>query len=244
MDNSFTSGLFGGIIGVLFSHPLDTLRVRVQSGNYNMNKLYSGIRPPLVGVGIEKLLVFGNFEQIKKLNLINNQLGNVFASGMLSGLISTIIITPTEFLKINKQLGYRYHMNLFNLYRGWTSTLIREIPGYGIYFATYEILKNNSYNFYGDTFVYGGLSGATAWSVIYPSDVVKTKMQTTTNTSIFTVIQRLYQAGGMQAFYRGFPLAISRAFILHAGVFTGYEWYSKYVYKGQPLFSITHTEYK
>ena len=50
----FISGSLGGLMGVLISHPIDTIKTRVQIGSANniksaikMGNYYSGIKPPL-----------------------------------------------------------------------------------------------------------------------------------------------------------------------------------------------------
>ena len=233
-NNNFYAGLFGGVFGVCISHPLDTLRIRLQLGNKSIKGLYNGILPPLFGVGLEKLLVFGNYDKLKKMNYFSNSYINNFFCGMTTGLICTSIVTPIEKVKINLQNNR--NIKIFDLlypkylYRGWTSTLIREVPGYGIYFSLYEILKQNTTNFkWYYSLLYGGISGASAWAFIYPSDVIKTRMQKQNNIeTLHTCIIKLYKEGkGINIFYKGFTMALLRAFILHSGVFTGYELYLK-----------------
>jgi hypothetical protein len=51
----FFSGCFGGIIGVIISHPIDTIKSRIQKDiNFKdaikMKKFYSGLGSPLCGV--------------------------------------------------------------------------------------------------------------------------------------------------------------------------------------------------
>jgi len=242
MDKEFYAGLLGGITGITISHPIDTLRIRLQNNQRGVYRnLYKGILPPLFGVGLEKLLVFGNYEKCKNYQLIRNNNMNVLFSGLVSGALCTAIVTPIERLKINFQninssKNSRLDLikkttNLSILYRGLSSTLIREIPGYGIYFSIYEGCKKNTINYQlYHSFLYGGLSGSLSWVVIYPSDVIKTRMQTYGNEykNMRMCIKEIYREGGIRIFYRGISLAIMRAFILHAGVFSGYEFYIKY----------------
>jgi solute carrier family 25 carnitine/acylcarnitine transporter 20/29 len=242
MNKDFNAGLFGGITGVIISHPIDTIRIRIQNNQSNQFRgLYKGITPPLIGVGMEKFLVFGNYEKFKNYNTIKNRDLNIIVSGMASGLICTSIVTPLERFKINFQSVnsskqsrlalIKKTTNISTLYRGLSSTLIREVPGYGIYFGVYEACKRNTNNYqWYYSLLYGGLSGSSAWAVIYPSDVIKTRMQTDGNQyrNMRHCIKEIYREGGYPIFYRGFMAAMARAFILHAGVFSGYELYMKY----------------
>ena len=247
--NDFTYGLFGGFVGIIVSHPFDTIKTRIQSNrqlSFNdalkMRKLYSGIVPPLVGVMLEKSIVFGFYEKSKQHGLNN------FWSGIVGGFISTIIVTPVDRLKINFQ-NNELKINNFetakkifhpkNLYKGFTPTIFRETPGFGIYFSTYNYLttKFNSNIDLAKTFIIGSLSGLSAWTFIYPSDLIKTNYQS--NQSKLTLpqtIKEIWQnnnksntfSTGFKNFYRGFNFAILRAMPLHGGVFLGYEFSKKF----------------
>jgi len=212
-------GYVGGIIGTLMSHPIDTIRINKQSSmkpTYSLRSLYRGILTPIIGIGIEKAIVFGTYD------LINKKICNNFLSGVGAGFSSTIVVTPVEYFKIIYQNNSNIkQLRLKNLYRGWTATLFREVPGYGIYFYTYNKLINtfgkNNYTI----FMSGGLAGLTSWVFIYPADYIKTRMQYY-ETSFSTTTKEILKKG-ITGMYKGCSLALSRAFILHCGVFSGYE---------------------
>jgi solute carrier family 25 carnitine/acylcarnitine transporter 20/29 len=70
------------------------------------------------------------------------------------------------------------------LYRGITITVLREIPSFAGYFATYEIAKNYMWSddrtralSNGEVLFAGGLAGIGAWVPCYMQDVVKSRMQ-------------------------------------------------------------------
>jgi solute carrier family 25 carnitine/acylcarnitine transporter 20/29 len=50
------------------------------------------------------------------------------------------------------------------LFKGFWITFLREIPGWGVYFGSYEYFKNEDYNKY----ISGGLSGFSAWLIAIP----------------------------------------------------------------------------
>ena len=241
-NNNFTHGLIGGIVGTIFSHPFDTIKTRIQSSKVStikdavkMGKLYSGILPPLFGIGLEKSIVFGFYE------LAKNNGFNTFTSGLFGGFMSTVVVVPVDRLKIILQNNGTISKDIIkpsSLYKGFSITLFRETPGFGIYFTTYNYLTNNynrEFNL-GKTFLFGSLSGLNSWIFIYPSDLIKTKYQsicTNTNGStiantITNVIKTIYKTNGIKGFYKGFNLAIIRALPLHGGVFLGYELSKKY----------------
>ncbi len=250
-NNDFIYGLFGGFTGTLISHPFDTIKTRIQSNTVPtikqavlMKRLYSGITPPLVGIMLEKSIVFGFYEKAKQQGLNN------FTSGLIGGFMSTVIVTPVDRLKINYQNNelklnslqtVKQVFNPKNLYKGFTPTIFRETPGFGIYFSVYNHLVNNynQENNLAKTFLFGSLSGFTAWIFIYPSDLIKTNYQSehNGNLSLSQTIKKIYNTPNtsnqfinpFKNFYRGFGLAILRAMPLHGGVFLGYELSKKYL---------------
>jgi solute carrier family 25 carnitine/acylcarnitine transporter 20/29 len=248
MDNNYIYGLCGGLVGTLLSHPFDTIKTRIQTKKYTnildayrAGKLYSGLAPPLMGIMLEKSIVFGFYDKAKQYGLNN------FWSGIIGGLSSTIIVTPIDRLKIHFQNNEKTKINIRTLYKGFLPTVFRETPGFGIYFTTYNYLKNNNNananannylnTFILNTFIFGALSGLSAWIFIYPSDLIKTKYQAQNSTSLLNIIHNIWQENninnnfirGLSNYYKGFNLAIMRALPLHGGVFLGYEVSKKYI---------------
>jgi hypothetical protein len=238
----FIGGLFGGFVGVFCSHPFDTIKTKHQSNINNsslmktikttnsIKLLYRGVIPPLWGIGLEKCISFGIYNNIKNIKLFKNYYSNTAVSGILSGLCCTTIVTPIEKIKINLQNDNNSNIKqiikkngISNLYRGWSATFFREVPGYGIYFTTYELCKNNTSNFKPyHSFIFGALSGLNAWLFIYPPDSIKTIMQNE-NINFIQAANKIYDNYGIKGFYRGLSLGLFRAIPLHAGVFFGYE---------------------
>lgn len=236
---NFVGGTVGGFIGTLTSHPFDTIKNRIQTNNpysiYNIRDLYKGISVPLYGIALEKTIVFGAYNTTNNIlnkTYSNNQILNASISGLIAGILCTIIVTPVEKIKINMQnstnISNKYIYK--NLYKGWTATLTREVPGYSIYFTTYELCKkyiytnNNKIMSTIDNFMVGGLCGLTSWIFIYPQDKIKTIIQNTpADKKIKDVFREIRLNEGYKGFYRGFSLCLMRAIPLHAGVFAGYD---------------------
>lgn len=241
----FIAGLFGGTIGTLLGYPLDTLRVTYQHSNHTtlfsqckeLNKrgihsYYKGVATPLLGIAIEKSIIFGVSDILSKYRIFTTIFDNTFTqiacSGMISGFISTLIVVPTEKIKLNHQYQRSIHwkndiFKIHNLYKGWSISLLREVPGYAIYLTTYNQLKKNTTNMsLLHAPFYGALSGISAWVVIYPSDPIKTIMQLENNT-MYNAITNIYNKYGIYGFYRGYSMALLRCIPIHGGVFFGYE---------------------
>ena len=236
MDNHYVRGAFSGMFGIILSQPIDAIKTykQVESTTkfkYSIINLYKGVSSPLIGVGIEKALVFGTY------NLMQKQGFNITVSGGVSGLVASLVVTPYERLKILQQTNQKITLQTFypsNLYRGISATFTREVPGFAIYFTTYEKLKNNFYKSNGkeitllSSFIFGGVSGSVAWLFIYPQDKIKTMIQSNSSSiNIKTLIKSIYNNGGIKHFYSGFSYAILRAILLHSGTFSMMEYLSK-----------------
>jgi solute carrier family 25 (mitochondrial carnitine/acylcarnitine transporter), member 20/29 len=233
----YLAGTIGGCIGTIISHPFDTLRIKLQTesklsllqatrniyskGIFNF---YKGITPPLIGISLEKSIVFGTFYNLEKNPILKDKFKkyNLYLNGFIAGFLSTIIVTPVERFKIALQTNQNIRKIKINtIYSGWLSTVLRESPGYAIYFKTYELLKKENDTKI-NTFINGSLSGMSAWLFIYPSDRVKTLVQNK-NANYSNIMKEIYFKEGVLGYYRGFSLALLRCIPLHGGVFVGYE---------------------
>ena len=231
-DNQYVKGAISGMFGILISHPVDSIKTHMQTYknlstfNYKPTHLYRGIISPLLGVGLEKSLVFGTY------NFLHcNKKINIPVSGAISGFVASLIVTPYERIKILRQnqtqFLWKECLKPNFLFKGLSATFTREVPGFAIYFSTYEFLKNKFYTSQKkdidiiSSFIFGGIAGSTAWLFIYPQDRIKTIIQSNNNgkIKIMDLIKSTYKNGGIQQFYSGFSLAIARAILLHSGTF-------------------------
>ena len=232
---NFLHGWIAGINAVIVSHPIDTIKTNIQEKkfiNFNFRTLYKGLSAPLIGVGFEKAIVFGVFESTKKYT------NSDIISGALSGMSASFIVTPFERIKILLQTNQSISKNNFNksyLFQGLSATFYRETPGFAIYFATYNYLKNNYLQKNNissispfQSFTFGAIAGSSAWLFIYPQDRIKTIIQSSAkNITILNQIRSTYASGGLKQFYSGFSFAIMRAVLLHSGTFSMMEFLNK-----------------
>lgn len=239
--NDFMKGYVSGMFGLFISHPFDTLKVSFQENKpikkFDIKTLYKGVSSPLLGVGLEKAIVFGSYSTA--LNICrNHKISDKFAipiSGAISGFTCSFAVTPVDRIKILLQTNQKFTFRNVNLFRGLSATFVREVPGFAIYFSVYDgfkttFYKNQQIEIY-TAFLVGGLSGFTSWFLIYPPDRIKTRMQTnimTTNQPTFLETTKIiYKESGYRGFYRGFHFALMRAIPLHCGTFAMFEFLSK-----------------
>lgn len=121
--------------------------------------LFKGMSSPLMGLTFINAVVFFTYGKVKDILKVDESFnyGKIFVAGCASGLTSSVLVTPIELIKIRVQSdesrkGYgsfqtARHVLLTEgvrgLYRGLSVTAWKEIPSYGIYFASYELYKNN-----------------------------------------------------------------------------------------------------
>jgi solute carrier family 25 carnitine/acylcarnitine transporter 20/29 len=231
-SNNYIKGCISGMFGIIISHPIDSIKTHYQTTKgtkfrYSITNLYRGITSPLIGVGIEKAIVFGTYNYCRQ-NALNTPL-----SGAISGLAASLIVSPYERVKIMKQTGQIVTFSPSFLFKGLSATFTREVPGFAIYFSTYEWLKHRFYTSNNESitipssFLFGGISGTMAWIFIYPQDRIKTVLQSSTTSSIRDIIYNTYSSGGLKQFYSGFSFAVGRAILLHSGTFCMMEILSK-----------------
>mmetsp|Transcript_52577 Transcript_52577/g.151589 ORF Transcript_52577/g.151589 Transcript_52577/m.151589 type:complete len:329 (+) Transcript_52577:114-1100(+) len=136
------------------------------------------------------------------------------------------------------------------LYRGWCVTAWREVPAFGGYFALYDFFKDNLTSFFAQqsgmtekemasqnhsylwasSALAGGTTGALTWAVIYPFDIIKTRIQTAPMETpiekrrIVTIARNIIQNEGVGALFRGLNVTVIRAFPVNGIIFPVYEY--------------------
>ena len=128
----FVAGGFGGSCLVLVGHPLDTIKVRLQTmpkplpgqsplylgtldcakktvRNEGFSGLYKGMAAPLIGVTPMYAICFLGFGIGKSLQTPSGENGNftlfqIFKAGLLSGVFTTAIMAPGERIKCLLQI--------------------------------------------------------------------------------------------------------------------------------------------
>jgi len=132
---------------------------------------------------------------------------------------------------------------LKGLFAGLPSVWMRDIPFNFVFLGSYEAFcslatwqsgKTREQLGAAELFVCGGLAGVSGWSIVFPMDVVKSKMQTSTATvasSATQVIKHTLKTEGVRAFYRGWSAAVLRAFPANAALLMGVEFSKRFFEK-------------
>ena len=127
-----------------------------------------------------------------------------------------------------------------SLYKGWNATLLRDVPGFMVYYVTFDVSKTALIRMQGlDAYdqdaplspfavmLAGGMGGTLCWAVIIPLDTIKSRIQTAPE-GVYPTITGVYRDlmkdnVGVATLYRGFRPALFRAFPANAAFFLGTE---------------------
>ncbi|MGH0124643.1 UNVERIFIED_CONTAM: hypothetical protein FKN15_036716 [Acipenser sinensis] len=168
----------------------------------------------------------------------------VFAAGMLAGFLTTFIMAPGErikcLLQVQTHSGIRKYsgpvdcatqlykeMGVRGVYKGTVLTLMRDVPTSGVYFMSYEWLKNiltpegqsvSELSVPRILFA-GGMAGLFNWAVALPVDVLKSNFQTAPEgkySGFRDVLRELIREEGLGSLYKGFSAVMLRAFPANA----------------------------
>jgi len=122
---------------------------------------------------------------------------------------------------------------LKGLSRGFGITVLREVPAFGVYFGSYEVMTRK----FGDSTPVilgaGGVAGILSWILTYPQDVLKSRLQADgfganqqyRNTQ--HCLQASLQAEGSICLVRGIGSTVIRAFPMNAVTFGVYSYIMK-----------------
>lgn len=125
---------------------------------------------------------------------------------------------------------------LFGVYRGLGCTILRDSPAFGVYFAGYEYLTEKVTDSKGNVntlnlLLVGGLAGVISWVVIYPLDVIKSRLQVDgmegdakKYKGLWDCMRKSYKTEGLSVFARGLNSTIIRAFPTNAATFAVVTW--------------------
>ncbi|TRM70257.1 mitochondrial carrier domain-containing protein [Schizophyllum amplum] len=182
--------------------------------------------------------------------------GQLFTAGVAAGIANGIVSCPVEHIRIRLQTQsatnpvykgpgdaiakiYSQH-GLAGIFKGQGVTFLREATGYGMYFLTYEKLVQREMrekkirrdqisplNAIG----YGALAGYALWAVIYPIDMIKSRMQTDGFSpatgqkykSALDCLRTVWRTEGLPAFTRGLAPTLIRSPFANGATFLGYE---------------------
>lgn len=228
---SLLAGAAAGTSTDLSFFPIDTIKTRLQAkggffANGGFKGLYRGLGPAVLASAPSAALFFVTYDTAKtkfKNKGTNDHLSHMMAASMgeiaacLARVPAEVLKQRTQSLQFNSGMeAFRAILNnksgegiLKGLYRGWGSTIMRDIPFTMIQFPLYEQLKKWLVKAGADNeLLKGALCGSVAGSIsaalTTPLDVLKTRlMLSKENISIIKLTKTLYIEEGPKVFLTG-----------------------------------------
>lgn len=227
--------------------------------------LYKGIGSPMMGLTFINAIVFGVQGNAMR-RLGRDTPLNQFLAGASAGAIQCVICCPMELAKTRMQLQgtgekkskkklYKNSLDcLVRIYkkegfrginRGMVTTLMRETPGFGVYFLAYDLLTRSLGCEPEDPYMIpkllfaGGMSGIASWISTYPVDVIKSRLQADgvggvhQYSSIMDCVRQSLRKEGWRVFSRGLVSTLLRAFPVNAATFATVTLFLLYMREGQ-----------
>ncbi|KDN33665.1 hypothetical protein RSAG8_13240, partial [Rhizoctonia solani AG-8 WAC10335] len=248
-------GLAGTSVDLLF-FPVDTIKTRLQSSQGflkagGFSGIYRGIGSVIVGSAPAAAIFFTTYSTLKQnLPIDSTHPLNHVSAASVGEVAACLVRVPTEVVKSRTQTSaYGIGVSSFGaflrvaqleglggLYRGFGSTVMREIPFTSLQFPMYEYFKvrlakalDRPINPH-EAAVCGSLAGGIAASDTTPLDVLKTRIMLDMKdaperrVSLASRFMQIYRIEGIQALFAG---VVPRTLWISAGgaVFLGvWEW--------------------
>ncbi|EPZ35890.1 Mitochondrial substrate/solute carrier domain-containing protein [Rozella allomycis CSF55] len=196
------------------------------------------------------LYLFDHYKVLRNHDATRNLLIASTAGG-ITGFCTTLVASPLEMIKIHVQLqrlmdskprgslgtGVYIFRTLGirrGLYKGFMSHVLRDFIGTSVYFGLYESLKHlfiEISSFKKMSYMAaGGIAGTLSWLVIFPIDLVKSRVQKDAliKDSVYNnfrhALKSSMKIGGFPGLYNGMAATIIRAFPIHSINFLVYEY--------------------
>jgi solute carrier family 25 carnitine/acylcarnitine transporter 20/29 len=242
----------------VYTGALDCLRKTIKANG--IRGLYRGMLAPVLMATPVTAVAFYSLAVGKKLQLDNpNQeptMPQYVNAGLFCGFCVGFFYAPAERLKCLLQVqkssgGVPKYTGLYDcfkkvfkesgvrgVYRGLGPTLIREIIGGGAWYVTYEGLlrsmrsRDSTRDEVGTIpiLLAGGAAGFSFWVLMFPVDVLKTRLQVSVEAypnGARGLLKEVIKKEGVQVLFRGYVPALIRAVVVHAALFVGYEFTMK-----------------
>jgi len=231
----------GGVAGLAVDvslYPIDTVKTRLQSGNFwksgGFRGVYRGLSAAAAGSVPGAALFFGVYES-SKAQLPDTLVFSYMLAASAGEIAACCIRVPVEVVKQRLQAGQypnlRYgaaHVwrteGISGFFRGYGMTVLREIPFAMIQFPLLEKTKSFLSDIYlkrklspFEVAACGSLCGGFAAFATTPLDVVKTRlMLANSSQSITNCVASIYKKEGAASFFAG---ASARVFWISLGGF-------------------------
>ncbi|XP_055389409.1 S-adenosylmethionine mitochondrial carrier protein homolog [Condylostylus longicornis] len=276
---SLISGGVAGLFVDISLFPIDTIKTRLQSEkgfwrSGGFKAVYKGLGPVAAGSAPTAALFFCTYETIKYHvgevlpEFKNSPYLHMFAAS-LAEVIACTIRVPVEIAKQRRQvslgneivgnrsslqilwLAYKNEGFCKGLYRGYGTTVLREIPFSFIQFPLWEYLKFRWCDWTGyedltpwSVALCGAIAGGISAGITTPLDVAKTRVMLAEQNSvnkkklnIRNILRGIYKEKGLRGLFSGFVPRVTWITIGGAIFFGAYDLTTR-ILSGKDIFGI------
>lgn len=230
-----------------FKSTMDCIKYTYRNEGF-FKGFYKGVGSPMFGAILENAVLFVSYGQTYKLLSDNlSDLQKIVISGGVAGSFASFVLTPVELVKCKLQVANLKNtvndhtvLNTISktlkesgvkgLWKGQSSTFLRESLGGCVWFSTYEIskkfLKNKNKNNESKqwhSLVSGALAGIMFNFSIFPIDTVKSLVQIDHKTTISSAIESILSQKGIHGLYNGLGITLIRAAPANAVIFYTFD---------------------
>ncbi|KAM0543819.1 hypothetical protein ACHAPJ_012126 [Fusarium lateritium] len=214
--------------------------------NDGFRAIYTGCSTLITGTACKAGVRFLSFDAVK--NQLRDSNGkhspaSLILAGMIAGAVESVtVVTPTERIKTaliddarsNRRVNGGFHAlrtiaaerGIREVYRGLTSTTLKQSATSGVRMGSYNILKEfispDSKNPI-VTFGIGALAGIITVYATQPFDTIKTRSQAAKGATMVEAYQQVLRDGGVRGFWSGSTMRLGRLILSGGIVFTAYE---------------------
>ncbi|KAK6454073.1 membrane transporter, mitochondrial carrier family [Scheffersomyces xylosifermentans] len=249
------------------------------SRNEGIATLWRGLSLTLFMAIPSNIIYFTGYEYIRDHSPIGNHPLNPLLCGAFARIMAATFVAPAELIKTRLQsipsdskssskmlstllkdsFSVVRQNGIGTLFTGLQITLWRDVPFSGIYWSSYELLKDNisralhadfnsskphqsdEWKVFATSFLSGSISGCIAAFFTNPFDVGKTRMQITSSISkgkkikepsMFNFLINIYKKEGVGALYAGFGPRVMKVAPSCAIMISSYEVGKKFFKNG------------
>jgi len=256
------AGALGATASVYVGQPLDTIKVKMQTFPHlypslticarhtlereGVRGLYSGTIPALTAIVAENSILFAAYgatqrlmtkaigvQKVEDLSVVANGV-----SGSMAAFWASLALCPTELVKCRLQ-ALQETSKLQRLpppsIGPWrlTSSIIRQEGVSGMYrhLLSLDGCRKEEIGPFG-TVVSGRVAGVTLWTIIFPVDVVKSRLQVSgLRTPLFSMLVSIYRTEGLAALYSGLGPTLLRTVPATGSLFLVFETTKRWIHQ-------------
>lgn len=237
--------------------------------NDGVRGFYKGFMGPFCAQGIYKSVAFATNGSVHQhVFKSSNSSQSIYISGMSAGFVNAFIVSPVELIRTTRIVSSRETSSTskstaavikslvsrngwHSLWRGVIPTMIRDSPGMGFYFLTFNKTKPFLAHITGKSegniwvkILSGSMAGICFWSWALPIDTIKTTIEhnfasapTAAGTKASSPFSLMWstgydlvtRGGGLWRLYQAWPMALGRGIPAAAITLTTYDLCMQYL---------------